>query len=424
MNCYVNCLNGRFAMVVAMQKLTSLSSSGTTLMGLQERPDASLVWTSSAEPLNAMVGDNLSPVGIGEGKSNPTSELEWTNSPRISVVDKRGVPLMPCKAVRARLLLKKGKAIAKWNKLGIFYIQLTYAVEPNNQILVVGVDPGTKYEAISVVGKRDTVLNIMLKSVDWVKKALEQRRNMRRARRYRKTRRRPCRFNNRLSRKNWLPPSVKARWDVKFRIISQLKKILPVTYIVVEDIKAVSKKKARSWNINFSPIEVGKQYFYTTLNSIGLKVILKEGWKTKLFRDNLGLKKIGSKFRPIFESQCVDSWCLASMVAGTRKVLKSLYYMVPLRFHRRQLHRFQPSKGGIRPRYGGTLSFGLKRGTLVRHIKYGLCYIGGNLRGRFSLHSLQTGKRITQNAKRGEFKILTKISFRTRFFSGNFSVRR
>jgi len=40
-------------MVVAMQELTSLSVSDTTSTKLEERIDASLVYTSSAEPLNA-----------------------------------------------------------------------------------------------------------------------------------------------------------------------------------------------------------------------------------------------------------------------------------------------------------------------------------------------------------------------------------
>jgi len=54
--------------------------------------------------------------------------------------------------------------------LGIFYIQLKHVVEPKNQTSAVGLDPGSKYEAISVVGTRDTVLNIMHEAVDWIKK--------------------------------------------------------------------------------------------------------------------------------------------------------------------------------------------------------------------------------------------------------------
>jgi hypothetical protein len=96
---------------------------------------------------------------------------------------------------------------------------------------------------------------------------------------------------------------------------------------------------------------------------------------------------------------------------------RSLYYFAPLRWYRRQLHRLEPAKSGVRRRYGGTISLGLKKGTLVKHVKHGLCYVGGNLKNRFSLHSLKTGKRITQSAKRQEFSIFTRIAFRTQFLS-------
>ena len=203
-------------MVAAMQKLTSLSPSRTTPAGLeaQARQGAFLALPPAGEPLNLTdgTGSSLSPAGFGEGKSNPGSRPGEPNRLRVPVVDSRGMPLMPCAPARARLLLKKGKALARRNKLGVFCIKLKYAVEPKNQILAVGV-------------------------------------------------------------------------------------------------------------------------------------------------------------------------------------------------------------GGVRKRYGGTASLGLKKGTLVEHVKYGLCYVGGNLRDRLSLHSLKTGKRLTQDARRGDFKILTRIAFRTQFLS-------
>jgi len=52
----------------------------------------------------------------------------------------------------------------------------------------------------------------------------------------------------------------------------------------------------------------------------------------------------------------------------------------------------QPERGGKRKPYGGTLSQGLKRGSWVRHPKWGLAYVGGTLNGRISLHEMQTGK--------------------------------
>lgn len=44
---------------------------------------------------------------------------------------------------------------------------------------------------------------------------------------------------------------------------------------------------------------------------------------------------------------------------------------IPLRFHRRQLHRLEHAKGHIRARYGGTMSAGFKRGSIVHHPKWG-----------------------------------------------------
>ena len=401
-----------------MQELTSLSPLGTTPAGLaQARQGASLALPSAGEPLNPTAGTSLSPVGFGEGKSNPGSRPGEPNRLRVPVVDLRGTPLMPCTPARTRLLLKKGRALARRNKLGLFYIKLRYAVEPKNQTLAVGIDPGSKYEAISVVGTKETVLNIMSEAVDWVKKALDQRRQMRRARRYRKTRCRECRRDNRCH-EGRIPPSTKARWDAKLRIIAQLKRIMPISHAAVEDVRAATKKARRGWNSNFSPIEVGKQYFYSTLKAMGLEVSIKGGSETKVFRDSLGLKKIGNKSKPVFESQCVDSWCLAAMVTGAKHpTTKSLYYVVPLRWHRRQIHRLEAKGGGVRRRYGGTMSLGLKKGTLVEHVKYGPCYVGGNLRGRFSLHSLKTGKRLTQDARREDLNILTRTAFRTQFLS-------
>src|SRR3989304_749474 len=59
-----------------------------------------------------------------------------------------------------------------------------------------------------------------------------------------------------------IPPSTKARWNWKLRIINWLKKMFPITIIVVEDIKAWSKKNQKKWNSSFSPLEVGKKWFY------------------------------------------------------------------------------------------------------------------------------------------------------------------
>ena len=338
---------------------------------------------------------------------------------RVPVLDSRKKPLMPTTSAKARILIKTGKASAHWNKLGIFCIILKKEVEPNNQQIAVGIDPGSKWEGWSVVGIKDTILNGMSEAVIHVKYAMEVRRNMRRARRHRKLWRREARFNNRLRNKASLPPSTLARWNAKLRILNQLLKILPISDVVIEDVKAVTKKGCKLWNTNFSPIEHGKQWLYREIENLGLKLHLRHGWETKELRDQFNLKKTSQKDKKIFSSHAVDAWVMAASVSGApRPTWTGLFYWSPIRLHRRQLQAFQLSKGGIRRSYGGTRSMGLTRGTLARHTKHGLAYIGGTLKGRVSLHSLRTGKRVTQGAKISDCRILTRISWRGTLLSG------
>ena len=332
---------------------------------------------------------------------------------RVPVLDSRKIPLMPCTPERARRLLNQGKASAYWNKLGIFCIILKKEVEPKNQKLVVGIDPGSKWEGWSVVGTQDTVLNGMSEAPTHVKDALKVRRTMRRARRHKNLWRREARFDNRLRNKETLPPSTQARWQAKLRILVQLKKVLPISDVVIENVRAETKKNCKHWNSNFSPIEHGKQWLYREIEKLGLKTHLRQGYETKELRDRFGLKKTSQKDKKTFYSHAVDAWVLAASVSGAVKPSwLGLFYWIPIRLHRRQLHALQPGKGGIRRPYGGTRSLGFSRGTLVRHVKHGLTYIGGTLKGRVSLHSIRTGKRVTQDAKISDLEILTRLSWR------------
>jgi len=111
------------------------------------------------------------------------------------------------------------------------------------------------------------------------------------------------------------------------------------------------------------------------LKEAGLKVVTKEGNEMEELRKKFGLKELKCKSNPVFETHCVDSWALAASKTGAeRPTTKSPYYLVPLRWHKRHLQRLEPEKGGIRRRYAGV--YPSKNGTLVKHIRYGLCYIG------------------------------------------------
>ena len=127
-------------------------------------------------------------------------------------------------------------------------------------------------------------------------------------------------------------------------------------------------------------------------------------------------KRKPSMRKQSFGSHAVDSWVMAAEVSGAeRPSCTRLCYIIGIQLHRRQLHRFQASKGGERKPYGGTRSLGLKRGTVVRHAKYGLWTVGGFDRkhNTVSLHDYRTNKRLTQVAKVEACRILNWMAFRS-----------
>jgi hypothetical protein len=338
---------------------------------------------------------------------------------RVPVLDAERHPLMPTTSSRARLLLDSGKASAYWSKMGIFCIILKKVVIPNNQPLALGIDPGSSFEGWSVVGSKSTVLNGTSETPKHVKKAIEQRREMRRARRGRNCRRRPVRFNNRLRNKKTLPPSTFARWNAKVRIINQLEKIIPIDRIAVEDVAARTKKgKNKKWNSNFSPLETGKKWFYDKIRK-KYPLTTYSGIETKKYRDFYMLYKTSEKDKKSFSAHSVDAWVLAATLVGALQPTdKRLYYWSPIRLHRRQLHTLQPIKGNIRKRFGGTRSMGISKGTLVRGKNNNIRYVEGSSKNGISLidpHSTKKDKRTTRSAKPKDLKILTKISFTTEY---------
>ena len=170
----------------------------------------------------------------------------------------------------------------------------------------------------------------------------------------------------------------------------------------------------KKWNQSFSPLEVGKQWFYREIEK-RWQLLTLQGWETKEIRDRLGLKKSSKKLSETFEAHCVNSWCLAYHTVGGRDIPDNtnIFCIASIPIRRRELHRQNPQKGGKRPRYGGTTSNGLVKNTLVKHAKYGLTRISGFSKQGISLYSLE-GKRLCQNAKTQDFKVLTRLNFNYR----------
>ena len=318
---------------------------------------------------------------------------------RVPVVGKNHIPLMPTKPSKARRLVRDGQAVGKFNKLGQYYIQLTF--EPSGtetQTISCGLDPGKNYSGIGVQSKNYTLWTAHLfLPFETVKKRIEQRRMIRRNRRGRRINRqlpfslrshRQKRFNNRKSQK--VAPSIRANRQLEIRVISELCKIYPISSIVYEYVKAdvdltSGRKQAKSGQ-GFSPVMVGQKWAILQLEKLA-PVVTKFGWQTSNLRKHLGLaKQKHFKGDAIPQTHAVDGLVLAATQfidylpfensegrghcwQGLLTITNAPFFVIrrpPI--SRRQLHLMIFAKGGVRRKYGGTTTpFKLRKGDIVKY---------------------------------------------------------
>jgi hypothetical protein len=325
--------------------------------------------------------------------------------------------LYPTTERRARRLMERGDAKPYWRK-GVFCILLLRKESDQREKykdVVVGIDTGSKREGYTVATEKSVVLNITTNTPEWVKGNVETRRTLRRSRRQRKTPYRKCRSNR--SKKVFLPPSTKARWNCKLRILKLLTAILPITKINIEDVAAKTLENSPRWNKFFSPLEVGKTYFYNKIEELYPNIILikTKGFDTKTYRDSRGFVKSTKKLDYIWEAHNIDSHSLCEIVLEkTIFPFYGMYRIDFLKYYRRQLHYQNPIKGNIRKKYGSTVSLGISRGSLAKY-KTKLVYVGGTSNGRISIHSIITGERLSQVIKKEKLTILNNNKYRTQF---------
>lgn len=342
------------------------------------------------------------------GNIQPEREVTMNFVP---VKSKRGKKLMPTHPNKAGMLIKKGLATPYWSN-GIFCIRLNYETTAYTQEICVGVDPGSKKEGFTVKSESHTYLNVQADAHNKVGKKVAKRRELRRGRRGRKCPNRKNRMN-RLANKERIPAGTRARWDWKLRILDWLSKLYPVTHICVEDIKARTKQYQKKWNQSFSPLEVGKNWFYSEIQK-KWELFTLQGYETKELRDRLGLKKSKKKMSESFDAHCVDSWVLAYHTIGGEPIVDNtdIFCISPLPIQRRNLHREVPKKDGIRTRYGGTRFLGTRKNMLVKHIKHGILRVTGHQKGGLTLSNIENAKQVVLSAKLDTCKILTRLNFR------------
>ncbi len=313
---------------------------------------------------------------------------------RVPVLSSTGQPLMPAKASRVRCWLKDGKAKIVHNNLGIFQVQLLD--EPSDtktQDIALGIDPGKFYSGIGVLSAGATLFTAHMQlPFKTVTERMTQRRLMRRNRRYRKCRRRPARFDNRIKGK--LPPSIRANKQLELRVVKELLRIYPISTIVYEVVKARGDK-------GFSPVMVGQFHMLKWLEAL-CPTTTQEGWQTSVTRKHLGLEKNKvNKSLQVPETHAVDGVALAASQfvkyetfhtadtqghdwVGRVQITPAPFAVIrrpPI--SRRQLHLMNAGMRGVRRKYGGsTTPFSIRKGDLVKYkdmLGYCSGYTGKNL---------------------------------------------
>ena len=177
----------------------------------------------------------------------------------VYVLNQNGRPLMPTEDHRmVRMLLKEKKA--KVVSRTPFTIKLIVKTKEFTQPIVLGVDAGSKTIGFSASTELQELYSAELKPRNDIVNNLSTRREFRRARRNRKTRYRPKRFENRVhsKHKGWLAPSIEVKIQEHVTTIKRICNMLPIATVIVEtaefDLQLIKAVEAGM------PVPVGEDY--------------------------------------------------------------------------------------------------------------------------------------------------------------------
>ena len=193
----------------------------------------------------------------------------------VFVLDRHKKPLMPCTDKRARQLLERGRAVI--HKMAPFTIRLKDRTVEDSvfQLLRVKFDPGSQKTGMAIIlegaqGPKAIFFTILVHKAG-MKARLDARRALRRGRRYRKTRYRRPKFQNRKRREGWLPPSLQARVDQSLHALAKVRTLAPITALSVEHVQCDTQKLQ-------SPEISGVEYQQGTLLGYEVREYLLEKW--------------------------------------------------------------------------------------------------------------------------------------------------
>lgn len=362
-----------------------------TTNGLQERRDTSLV-TSSSGRAKADDAKVSKPVRQSRRENTRDGARPNVGKHTVFVIGADGKPLTPTTSAKARKLLKGGVAEKCWSRFGTFGIKMLIETRKEVPKTSFGIDFGTKFEGYAVVCGDENSLAVKLdlpNKKETVRK-LEERRNLRRARRHRNCRRRASRFSNRVKRTGWLAPSQAVIVNSRLKIIRELLRIYPVSLVGLEDVRFNHAK--HRWGANFSTVEIGKARIREEFS--GLEVFEFAGYQTQQLRKKYGYRKTKVKSADKFEAHCTDALALACETGPLKRVKLGRLIVVDDSYRpvRRRLHDTQPAEGGIRDAYSRGTVFGVQKGTLIEAANGKVGRLCGESNGKYRYYD-RLGKR-------------------------------
>jgi 5-methylcytosine-specific restriction endonuclease McrA len=193
---------------------------------------------------------------------------------RVLVLDKQKQPLMPCHPARARQLLREGKAAVF--RRAPFTIILREREGGETQPVEIKLDPGSKTTGMVLVTSGRVVWAAELHHRgERIRKALADRRAIRRSRRQRKTTRyRKPRFLNRTRKPGWLPPSLESRVANIETWVARLRCWCPITSLALELVRFDTQALQ-------NPEISGVEYQQGTLHGYEVREYLLEKWQRR-----------------------------------------------------------------------------------------------------------------------------------------------
>jgi len=365
---------------------------------LKELQDTPQVLNTSGESLNPMSESSklLHHGGCGCNRKGSMSAHS------VFVLHKDGTPLTPTKPTKARKLMVGNVAKPVWNKFGQFGIQMLVDTRKETPNTSLGIDNGTRFEGYSVVCGNENSFNAMWKLPDKKKivQKLVERRQLRRARRFRNCRRRACRFDNR-KKDGFIAPSQLVIVNSRLKAINEFFRTYPINLVGIEDVR-FNHARFRNGK-NFSTMEIGKTRIYDFISQYA-ELHKYEGHETQKLRKLYGYRKVRIKSKEHFTSHCCDSLTLAVNLTTNSKIDVGYFCIADDSYRpvRRKLHDAQFSKGHIRHPYSQGNFNCVKKGTISSH---GL--IGGGTGNGFRVYDWE-GVRT--------FKIISKMIWMSKRF--------